>query len=191
MDFNWHIINIFVFQQYIEEKTPKILQTEDVAKLKQRISELECENRALRIETQFLRKKCGLPDDPGRPLLPETPVPKLPPPAFRGPGTDSSIAPLNPPPSNSRRPKPNESSSITGVDLSGPDVGRKLENLSIDKMDNVFDDSFDPRSGEKKDSFGQNPFNVNSLLGNGKSELLNGQNHGKELEAMIADCDSK
>ncbi|KAE9555345.1 hypothetical protein FO519_001427 [Halicephalobus sp. NKZ332] len=178
-------------QQYIEEKTPKILQTEDVAKLKQRISELECENRALRIETQFLRKKCGLPEESDRPLLPDTPVPRLPPLAFRNPANETNIAPLDPPPSNNRRQKPNENSPTSGVDLSGPDVGRKLENLRIDKIDSVFDDSFDPRSGEQKDTFGQQPFSVTSVLGNGKSELLNGQNHGKDLEAMIADCDSK
>lgn len=32
----------------------------------------------------------------------------------------------------------------------GPDVGRRLQNLQIDKMEDLFDDEFDPRAGEKK-----------------------------------------
>lgn len=32
----------------------------------------------------------------------------------------------------------------------GPDVGRQLQNLQIDKMEDLFDDEFDPRAGEIK-----------------------------------------
>ena len=30
------------------------------------------------------------------------------------------------------------------------EVGRRLENLQLDKLENVFDDNFDPRASEKK-----------------------------------------
>lgn len=46
-------------------------------------------------------------------------------------------------------------------------VGRKLENLELDKMEDIFDNQFDPRADErkkklyektKKDKFGLDPF---------------------------------
>ncbi len=42
-------------------------------------------------------------------------------------------------------------------------MGRRLENLQLDRMEDIFDDSFDPRATEKqterqKDAFDLDPF---------------------------------
>lgn len=39
---------------------------------------------------------------------------------------------------------------MTDLSASGPEVGRKLENLQLDRMEDLFDDSFNPRENEPK-----------------------------------------
>uniref|UniRef100_A0A914UY39 PID domain-containing protein n=1 Tax=Plectus sambesii TaxID=2011161 RepID=A0A914UY39_9BILA len=80
------------------------------------------------------------------PQLPSTPMPTGPPPG------------LKPPPSRKTTNGENGSSLLAG----GPLVGRKLENLQLDQMEDLFDDSFDPRASERvvKDPFGLDPFDT-------------------------------
>lgn len=120
---------------------------ENIAQLKERIEKLEAENRALKIENEFLRRQSGITEE-SRPPLPDTPIPQQPPLGYRN---DATILPLVPPPVAPRRGQAaiDPHNTLIDLDLSGPEVGPKLENLHIDKMDNVFDDSFDPRAGEK------------------------------------------
>uniref|UniRef100_A0A7E4UV17 PID domain-containing protein n=1 Tax=Panagrellus redivivus TaxID=6233 RepID=A0A7E4UV17_PANRE len=182
------------FQRYIDKNskpTAGLTPVEEASKLRERVAELESENRALQIEVEFLRKKCGIQPEPYRPSLPSTPVPKLPPPGFRGtdimPTTNAPA--LVPPPPGGRRAPPSlpprtadPISPLVGLDASIPEVGRRLENLNIEKMDNVFDDEFDPRAGEKKNSEPSNGTS-STAIGNG--------DHVKSLEAMIAQADSR
>uniref|UniRef100_A0A914YEP1 PID domain-containing protein n=1 Tax=Panagrolaimus superbus TaxID=310955 RepID=A0A914YEP1_9BILA len=177
------------FQEYIDKETTKVVPIDDVAKYKQRIEELEAENHALMIENRFLKKQANITTgETPCPPLPESPVPKPPagfdatvPPFAVAP----AVSPLLPPPSLGRRNPAamsnDPSNPLFGLDLSGPEVGRKLENLHIDKMDNVFDDSFDPRAGEKKENDSHESL---------KKQISDPKNDdADDLQAMLEKCD--
>uniref|UniRef100_A0AC34Q4Z4 PID domain-containing protein n=1 Tax=Panagrolaimus sp. JU765 TaxID=591449 RepID=A0AC34Q4Z4_9BILA len=186
--------------QYIQDKglnKPVIKESEsdDVVQLKKRIAELEFENRYMKNEIQSLQRRCGIPIEPinipkmpeapeATPMIPDTPIPMVPL-AFRNiTNTPPVIAPINPPPNNSRRQKTGD--LLSGVELNGPEVGKKLENLNLDKMDDVFDNDFDPRSAEKKDTFGLEPFGPTPSLAEGAIK-----NHADELKEMLGECDQR
>uniref|UniRef100_A0AC34GUW6 PID domain-containing protein n=1 Tax=Panagrolaimus sp. ES5 TaxID=591445 RepID=A0AC34GUW6_9BILA len=176
------------FQEYIDKETTKVVPMDDVSKYKQRIEELEAEVHALKIENHYLKKQANLTTgETPRPPVPESPVPR--PPA----GFDASVSPfaippkvspLLPPPIMGRRNPaalPNPSNPLFGLDLSGPEVGRKLENLHIDKLDNVFDDSFDPRACEKKETDSHESL---------KKQISDPKNdEADDLQAMLEKCD--
>jgi hypothetical protein len=184
------------FQDYIDKETTKVLPpVDDVTRLNERVQELEQEVRALKIERDFYKKKCEIASGEVQyPPIPETPVPK-PPAGYDSSSTTlpfafpSTVAPIIPPPVTGRRHPPalpnNDSSNpLFGLDLSGPEVGRKLENLHIDKLDNVFDDSFDPRACERKEAA-----NKHESLKQQNSDPKN--DDPDDLEAMLAKCDSR
>uniref|UniRef100_A0A0N5AEC4 PID domain-containing protein n=1 Tax=Syphacia muris TaxID=451379 RepID=A0A0N5AEC4_9BILA len=119
------------------------------------------------------------------PVLPSTPVPSQPPNL-----TLSSLITLNSnnsvmcPPSASTVPVPilqpppstvprrnhalcttQNVENIEDLNNAIPNVGRKLENICLDKLEDIFDNEFDPRADEKKkvdakakDEFGLDPF---------------------------------
>lgn len=72
---------------------------------------------------------------------------------------ENKLVPLPPPPSTAKR-NIASTTPITNEDFllpTNPDVGTKLENLRIDKMEDIFDNDFNPRAEESspiKDTFG-------------------------------------
>uniref|UniRef100_A0AC35FJR0 PID domain-containing protein n=1 Tax=Panagrolaimus sp. PS1159 TaxID=55785 RepID=A0AC35FJR0_9BILA len=178
------------FQEYIDKETTKVLPGVDYSKLMQRIEELEAEVHALKIENNYFRNKYELSSAQAScPPVPESPIPK-PPAGFDATGSPfvvpSTVSPLLPPPSTGRRHPalPHDPANpLFGLDLSGPEVGRKLENLHIDKMDNVFDDSFDPRAREKKEQESHD-----SLM---KQNSDPKNDDADDLQAMLEKCDSR
>jgi hypothetical protein len=85
----------------------------------------------------------------------------------------------------------------------GPDIGRRLENLQLDRLEDLFDDSFDPRADERrqqaladaaaaaakrdKDLFDLDPFDTsfaNDLLSSTAtaSSPSNGNNHRVSID---------
>lgn len=110
------------------------------------------------------------------PVIPNTPVP--PPPSVRNNLAGSNVTPIvpPPPPQNSRRAvaqqsvHSNNNNGVVGAlfglndvfkrETDGPDVGRRLQNLQMDRMEDLFDNEFDPRAGEKKSIDGEGVYKM-------------------------------
>lgn len=153
--------------------------------MKKKITELEEENAALRQENRYWKDK--LFSKSPEALLPNTPVPVLPPPGCAPTIPPPGCAPALPPPrQNVSRNTNGNDSNIIDLDFTGPQISSKLEPLRNTNVDEIFDDNFDPRATEK-DIFGLDPFNIKS---NG-SGPVNEKNHGDELRETIAECENK
>lgn len=83
-------------------------------------------------------------------------------------------------------------------------MGRKLENLQLDKLEDLFDDSFDPRAGERRpathlngvgqrDVFGLEPFApvFNGIPSKTSVSTESAEPTQQELEAAISLIDSR
>lgn len=135
------------------------------------------------------------------------PAEKAPPPPL-----DSNRPPppsIRPPPVPTGVGQPDYENTLISLSQNGPDVGRKLENLQLDGMDDIFDQYFDPRAGEPRadgrtDAFGLAPFGSSEVDGSGSprsndATKTNGHNMAKmdeegspeDLLNMISHIDSR
>ena len=169
--------------------------------LRKRIAELEAENASLKEQmASGHRQETNLMtvDDQGAksswerlmlvnhaPQVPSTPVPTGPPPG------------LKPPPSKKTSNGDSGAHASAEANHHGPLVGRKLENLQLDQMEDLFDDAFDPRASERvvKDPFGLDPFDttfatdlVAGASGKGKGEH---EPTPQDFEQMITMVDER
>ncbi|VDM96163.1 unnamed protein product [Thelazia callipaeda] len=165
------------YQKFLEKNGRDLENKKQLIMLRKRIAELEQENSELKDKLSCM-KRCQQEDS--APPLPNSPVPREPPPGITTSVINNSIPAIVPPPAIPRR----YMSAVLTTDTSTnvPQVGRRLENLQLDKMENLFDDEFDPRAGERKksthvdgavkmdikDKFGLDPFGddfMNEVLG--------------------------
>lgn len=112
----------------------------------------------------------------------------------------SGPAPVqSPPPCPTLAPPPPVAPRRSATSKKEPEVGRRLENLQLDKFEDVFDDSFNPRATEKKMAKEYDPFGedfLEDVLGTGnlasKNTLEKAENAtADELQAMIDKVDKK
>ncbi|KAH7699886.1 CED-6 protein, partial [Aphelenchoides avenae] len=142
-----------------------------------RVVELELENNRLKQENSQLKQELAAAfrsqssapttTNGSTPPLPNTPIP----PAPANPsmtGADSPVFPIVPPPnrhprrSNGTPTKLGEQgdgslNAIFARERDGPDVGTKLQNLQLERLEDVFDDEFDPRAHEKPKKESKSP----------------------------------
>uniref|UniRef100_A0A915Q0K0 PID domain-containing protein n=1 Tax=Setaria digitata TaxID=48799 RepID=A0A915Q0K0_9BILA len=150
------------YQKFLEKNGRDLENKKQLIMLRKRIAELEQENNELKekLYAQQIQKEDSVPP------LPSTPMPREPPPGI----TPTLIPAIVPPPAIPRRHHTN-ATVTTDPTANLPQVGRRLENLQLDKMEDLFDDEFDPRADERKkavaaatgekkekDKFGLDPF---------------------------------
>lgn len=192
------------YQKFLEKNGKDLENRKQVIVLRKRIAELESENNDLKEKLAATLRQTTTNYDSQAPSLPTSPVPSQPPtflssavPAAVVPGASNpsnglgSLPILQPPPAAPRRNHiyPSQNMAIM-EDLSNstPDVGKKLENLCLDKFEDIFDNEFDPRADEKKkaeelkakDQFGLDPFGDTVL-----DEMLKAQSNGVEKTGGI------
>jgi len=128
------------------------------------------------------------------PPLPTSPMPQSPP-----------VAAMQPPPLAPRKSqaRPGASSNVDIMHVlssNGPDVGRRLENLRLTELEDIFDQEFDPRAGEPQLAGHHNPFeNVGKSVNgeNGKKETNEGatssmgEPSSEDFEMAISMIDSR
>ncbi|EFO24136.1 hypothetical protein LOAG_04346 [Loa loa] len=162
-----HDCFVFLSEKLAEQITLTVGEAFDLAyqliMLRKRIAELEQENNELKekLYTQQNKKEDSVPP------LPTSPMPREPPPGITPTIMDEKIPAIVPPPAIPRR---HHANTVNTSDPTAniPQVGRRLENLQLDKMEDLFDDEFDPRADERKkivagekkekDKFGLDPF---------------------------------
>ncbi|VDN20931.1 unnamed protein product [Gongylonema pulchrum] len=148
------------YQKFLEKNGRDLENRKQLIVLRKRIVELEHENNELK---EKLARALRSQEEPVPPL-PSTPMPREPPPGI---ATNEVIPAIVPPPMIPRRH--HGYTAVTNnepSDANAPQVGRRLENLQLDKMEDLFDDEFDPRADERKkaaeaknkDKFGLDPF---------------------------------
>lgn len=148
--------------------------------LRKRVAELEAENERLKQHiVQYCTqqtvsnqsgKGTGIPSATAQPVVPPLPsfptTPVPPSPNTNGlnltprNGGNAAVSIVPPPPQQPRRSNTATTTLISSDILSlndvfqgereGPDVGRRLQNLKMENMENLFDDEFDPRANESK-----------------------------------------
>lgn len=156
-------------QRYIDDNKRDLENQKKSILLRKRVVELELENNRLKQENSHLKQElaaayrlqssAGDASNGSTPPVPNTPIPPAPSiPSTTG--SDSPVFPIVPPPNRHPRRSngtPNKSieqgdaslNAIFARERDGPDVGTKLQNLQLDKLEDVFDDEFDPRAHEK------------------------------------------
>ncbi|KAM3722587.1 Cell death protein [Dirofilaria immitis] len=151
------------YQKFLEKNGRDLENKKQLIMLRKRIAELEQENNELKekLYAQQNQKEDSVPP------LPTSPMPREPPPGITPNLMNDIIPAIVPPPAIPRR---HHTSTVTTSDpiRNFPQVGKRLENLQLDKMEDLFDDEFDPRADEKKkaamggktekDKFGLDPF---------------------------------
>ncbi|MFH4979978.1 hypothetical protein AB6A40_006687 [Gnathostoma spinigerum] len=186
------------YQRFLEKNGRDLENRKQIIALKKRVVELEAENKSLREQLAVaLKFNKTQQEDAPVPSLPSSPMPREPPPgltvASLGTGDKPSSSfpvPVIPPPPPSLRKAHNGQSTtraiLNEVGSNHPEIGPKLENLHVDKIEDIYDDDFDPRADErkraaeeaKKDKFGLDPFGEEFI-----STKLNGeQNMNSEKE---------
>ncbi|VDK66043.1 unnamed protein product [Onchocerca ochengi] len=160
------------YQKFLEKNGRDLENKKQLIMLRKRIAELEQENNELKekLYAQQKQKESSVPP------LPTSPMPREPPPGIIPNLMNDIIPAIVPPPAIPRRHHANttiinnhtNAMMISDPTVNFPQVGRRLENLQLDKMEDLFDDEFDPRADERKkvavgekkekDKFGLDPF---------------------------------
>lgn len=188
------------YQKFIEKNGRDLENRKQVIVLRKRIAELESENNELKEKLAAALRQNSINYDQRTPSLPTSPVPSQPPSflaTLAGPASSAissaSVPVLQPPPVAAKRSHPCTSPTNMAImeDLSnnGPDVGKKLENLRLDKFEDIFDNEFDPRADERKkaqqskvkDQFGLDPFG-DAILDEVLKMESNGNDHADNAE---------
>ncbi|VDL81016.1 unnamed protein product [Nippostrongylus brasiliensis] len=143
------------YKRYLDKNRTSLENQKQVFVLRKRIAELEAENQVLsqRLAEAIRANKAPQMSLLDTPALPSSPMPSGPPPGLANnvppPCPLPTLAP--PPPVAPRRNPPARANTVPA-----PEVGRRLQNLQLENMEDVFDDNFDPRgttdkAKEKKD----------------------------------------
>ncbi|KHN86846.1 Cell death protein 6 [Toxocara canis] len=157
------------YEKFLQKNGRELENKKQLILLHKRIAELESENNELKEKLAAALRKNQTNGDVVPPLPPTSPVPRAPPPNLMLPAVPEAVPAIVPPPSSSRRHNVLSASTaavMTQLSENAPNVGRKLENLQMDRLENLFDDEFDPRAHERKvterggvkDEFGLDPF---------------------------------
>nr|CDP93196.1 BMA-CED-6, isoform a [Brugia malayi] len=160
------------YQKFLERNGRDLENKKQLIMLRKRIAELEQENNELKekLYTQQSQKDSVPP-------LPTSPMPREPPPGITPNLMNDIIPAIVPPPAIPRRHHANvmntndpttNAMNTSDPTVNFPQVGKRFENLQLDKMEDLFDDEFDPRADERKkpgvgvkkekDKFGLDPF---------------------------------
>ncbi|ETN71140.1 phosphotyrosine interaction domain protein [Necator americanus] len=158
------------YKRYMDKNKTSLENQKQIFVLRKRIAELEAENQVLseRLAEAIRANKAPQLSLLDAPALPSSPMPSGPPPGLANNARHTNVTPAThyspsgpapsqapppcpvptlapPPPVAPRRHHAPSRANSAPV----PEVGRRLQNLQLENMEDVFDDSFDPRADDK------------------------------------------